>query len=127
VSDTDTDTYDYIELCHFFKLLSVSTCQCPYHIQYPCQCLWFIVNDFTVNNWVVLMSYDLSGFIMICMILTNHFSICRKSSGFSRGVSKYRGVARYTLFSLQNARICNVYISIADHCQWNELKFLCRI
>jgi len=23
----DTNTFDYFELCHFFKILSVSTCQ----------------------------------------------------------------------------------------------------
>ena len=29
---SDTDTYNYTELCDFFKLLAVSVCQCPY----PC-------------------------------------------------------------------------------------------
>jgi len=28
------DTYDYIELCDFIKLLSVTVCQCP--CPYPC-------------------------------------------------------------------------------------------
>jgi hypothetical protein len=32
----NTDTYNYIELYHFFKCLSVSTCQ--YCIRYPCLC-----------------------------------------------------------------------------------------
>jgi hypothetical protein len=42
VSDTchDTDTYDYIEFCYFFKLLSVLTCLC--RVRCPCMCLCFI-------------------------------------------------------------------------------------
>jgi hypothetical protein len=39
----NTDTYNYIELCHFFKLLSVSTCQCPCRVRCPCLCPCFIV------------------------------------------------------------------------------------
>jgi hypothetical protein len=39
---SDTDTYDYIELCYFFKLLScrrVSVCKCM------CLCPYFICYD----------------------------------------------------------------------------------
>jgi hypothetical protein len=29
---SNTDTYDYIKLCYFLKLLSVSAYQCPRHV-----------------------------------------------------------------------------------------------
>jgi len=31
VSASNTNTCDYIQLCHFLKLLHKSTCQCHYH------------------------------------------------------------------------------------------------
>jgi hypothetical protein len=34
----DTDTYNYIELCHF-----LSTCRCPYHVPYLCHCFLLIL------------------------------------------------------------------------------------
>jgi hypothetical protein len=39
------DTYDYTELCHFFKLLSLSPCQCPCRVMCSCRYLCFI------NDW----------------------------------------------------------------------------
>ena len=40
---SDTDTYNYTELCDFFKLLAVSECQCPCHVWCPCLYPCFIV------------------------------------------------------------------------------------
>jgi hypothetical protein len=39
---SDTDIYDYIKLCHFFKLLSVSTYKCMCCVRCPCLCSYFI-------------------------------------------------------------------------------------
>ena len=47
-------TYDYIELCYFFKLLSVSSCQC--RIRCPCQYLCFIGCDSIDRSDIPIMS-----------------------------------------------------------------------
>jgi len=36
VSDTRRNTYDYTKICHFHKLLFVSTCQYPCRVRSPC-------------------------------------------------------------------------------------------
>lgn len=60
-------------------------------------------------NCVKLISWwdEFYNFIYIISLL-----IYRKSSGFSRGVSKYRGVARYDLIQL-NTSICFILSALS--------------
>jgi hypothetical protein len=52
----DTDIYNYIVLCHFLKLLSMSTCQCP------C-CMWCLCLCFTdASHTCSKLSEDFSTF-----------------------------------------------------------------
>jgi len=47
----NTDTSDYIQLCHFLKLLHMSTCHCHYHVQCPCHYrVWSLCQRFTVYD-----------------------------------------------------------------------------
>jgi hypothetical protein len=51
-----TDTYNYIELCHFFKLLSVSTCPC--RVQCLCPCFidcWSFEFDIYIYRLLLLL------------------------------------------------------------------------
>jgi hypothetical protein len=52
----DTDLYNYIKLCQFFKLLSMSTCQYPFYIRCPYLYQCFIV------RWIVYMVRGLMDF-----------------------------------------------------------------
>ena len=67
VSDTDTDpdTYNYIELCDFLKLTVVSVCRCLCRVQFPCLYLCFIGGN-TVH--VVNFEYILKISKILCPI-----------------------------------------------------------
>jgi len=54
--------------------------------------------------WKWIFAYEIAKLIDELIFTANWFLFiyvqnCRKSSGFSRGVSKYRGVARYFIYS----------------------------
>jgi len=64
----------------------------------------------SAHDYAFLKLFSLSFLFLELLrlfLIVFNFSFCRKSSGFSRGVSKYRGVARYSnlaLFLLENVR-----------------------
>lgn len=58
VLDTRHHTYDYLELCHFFKLLSVSACPCC--VLCPCVFVLHRLNVLSNTNVKTILNWDLN-------------------------------------------------------------------